>query len=237
MRVFLTAKWLNLINITYKVDPSILKKYLPKGLELDTIDGSAFISLVAFDFKDTKVKGVKILFHVDFPEINLRFYVKHNAERGVVFIKEFVPKFMISFIANAVYNEPYKTAVMKSEFIANGKILVSYKLKTGGEEYFIKLSADNRLTTPSSDSIEHFFKEHSYGYGTSHSGKTLVYRVDHPVWRTYNVNDYSHNFDFGKIYGSRFSFLNNQKPFNVLLAEGSDVKVYSAQDVSVSNRA
>jgi len=229
--IFLTAKWLHLINITYKVDPVILKSHLAKGLELDTIDGNAFISLVAFDFKDTKVKGMKIPFHVNFPEINLRFYVKHKEQRGVVFIKEFVPKFIISVVANTIYNEPYKTAGMKSEVTINDTIEVRHSLKTGGEEYFIKLSARNHLLTPPATSYEHFFKEHSFGYGTSHSGKTLVYRVDHPLWSVYPVIEYSHNFDFGKIYGSEYLFLNNEKPFNVLFAEGSEVTVYGAEDL------
>jgi len=228
-KIFLTAKWLHLINITYKIDQNILKPHLPKRLELDTIDGNAFISLVAFDFVDTKVKGMKIPFHVNFPEINLRFYVKNKAQRGVVFIKEFVPKLMISFIANTIYNEPYKTAEMKSEVIIKDNIGVKHILKINNKEYFIKLSAKNEPSTPRITSHEHFFKEHSFGYGTSNSGKTLLYRVGHPVWRVFPVIEYSHNFDFCKIYGSEFSFLNNEKPFNVLLAEGSEVKVYSAE--------
>jgi uncharacterized protein YqjF (DUF2071 family) len=230
--IFLTAKWLHLINITYRVDPCILKSHLPKGLELDIIDGNAFISLVAFDFKDTKVKRMKIPFHVNFPEINLRFYVKHNGRRGVIFIKEFVPKFMISFIANTIYNEPYETADMKSEVSMNNKIEVSHTLKIKKDEYLIKLTAKNNPSTPPDTSHEHFFKEHSFGYGKSHSGKTLVYRVDHPVWRVYPVIDYSHNFDFDKIYGRKFSFLNEEKPFNVLFAEGSEVKVYGAKELA-----
>ena len=68
-------------------------------------------------FLDTKVKGFKIPFHVNFEEVNLRFYVRYNHrgewKRGVVFIKELVPKPALTFIANTIYKENYETLSMK----------------------------------------------------------------------------------------------------------------------------
>lgn len=226
---FLTAVWRNLINITYKADENVLKPYLPEGLELDTIDNSAFVSLVAFQFLETKIKGIRIPFHANFPEINLRFYVKNKNSRGVVFIREFVPKFMVSFIANKIYNEPYSTADIESKINNGNTISAEYKLKLNNSEYFIRVNAEDIKYKPEESSSEHFFKEHSYGFGTDHSGDTLVYEVEHPIWNIYPVTDYEHNFDFGKIYGKSFSFLNEEKPYNVLFAEGSKVKVFAAE--------
>lgn len=227
--IFLTAVWRNLVNITYKTDVNVLKTFLPEGLELDTIDNSAFVSLVAFQFLGTKIKGIRIPFHANFSEINLRFYVKNKNFRGVVFIKEFVPKFMVSFIANKIYNEPYSTADIESKINNGNSISAEYKLKLNHSEYFIRVNAENNTYKPDESSTEHFFKEHSYGFGTNHSGNTLVYEVEHPVWNIYPVTDYKHNFDFGKIYGKSFSFLNEEKPYNVLFAEGSKVKVFAAE--------
>lgn len=228
-RIFLTAEWRNLINITYKTDVSVLKPYLPKGLVLDTIDNSAFISLVAFQFLETKVKGIRIPFHVNFPEINLRFYVKNKNSRGVVFIREFVTKYMVALIANKIYNEQYSTADIEAKIIRGKLITAGYKLSLNNSEYFIRLNAESNPNTPEESSSEHFFKEHSSGFGTDHSGNTIVYEVEHPVWKIYPVTDYSHNFDFRKIYGESFSFLNEEKPYNVLFAEGSQVKVFGAE--------
>src|SRR5690349_14480644 len=121
-KVFLTARWENLVIISYKVPYEILEEYIPDGLELDTLEGSPFVSLVAFNFLDTKVLGIKVPFNVNFPEINLRFYVKNTEKRGVVFIKEFVPKFFIPYIANILYNENYSYVRMKSS-INSGEII------------------------------------------------------------------------------------------------------------------
>lgn len=99
--IFLKARWHDLLLITYDIDPELLNEHLPPGLEPDTREGRAFISLVAFDFLNTRVKGLKFPFHVNFPEINLRIYVKNNDRRGVVFIKEFVPRSV--YTANCQY--------------------------------------------------------------------------------------------------------------------------------------
>jgi uncharacterized protein len=228
-KIFLTASWENLVLITYKVKPETLESLIPKGLESDTINGDAFVSLVAFDFLDTKVKGIKMPFHVNFPEINLRAYVKHGAKRGVIFIREFVPRFFISLIANTIYNENYRSVSMQSSIKKNGSIFLSHSMKYNGKEYNINLQADNKPYMPPVDSTEHFFKEHEWGFGTNRANEPLTYKVEHPFWEIYPVLKFEHNFNFGAIYGKKWEFLNNDSPYNITLAKGSPIKVYSGE--------
>ena len=70
-RPFLTARWQNLFLASYAVPPSLLEKRLPPGLALDLKDGSAFVSLVAFEFLDTRVLGVGWPGYRNFGELNL----------------------------------------------------------------------------------------------------------------------------------------------------------------------
>ncbi len=228
-KAFFTARWENLVLVTYKVDPGFLSQFMPPGLEADTIEGSAFISLVAFDFLDTKVKGIKFPFHVNFPEINLRFYVKSMDKRGVVFIREFVPKTIIPLIANTLYKENYKCIPMKSSIEKNGRILLNHTIEFAHKEYQINIEAENKPYLPSADSIEHFFKEHEWGFGTSGKKRLLTYRVEHPFWEVYPIRKFEHNFDFVEIYGEKWEFLNLESPFNVTFAKGSEIKVYGAE--------
>jgi uncharacterized protein len=231
-KLFISARWENLILISYKVKPEFLNEYLPKGLELDTIEGNAFISLAAFSFLDTKVKGIKIPFHVNFPEINLRFYVKEPGEvgrRGVVFIREFVPRFMIPVIANALYNENYRTARMNSEIeFKHGKVFLSHTIRIKGKQQSLKIEAEDKLLMPPESSTEHFFKEHEWGFGKTKKGETLVYRVEHPFWEVYPVANFDMNFNFAEVYGEKWKILDNQEPFNVIFAKGSAVKIFPA---------
>src|SRR5688572_6934416 len=114
MSNFLKAEWRKLIMFNYAVDPALLKPYVPPHTQLDLWNDTCYVSLVGFMFLNTRVKGIKIPFHINFEEINLRFYVKYDdpemgPKRGVVFIQEIVPKSMITWVANTLYREHYTT--------------------------------------------------------------------------------------------------------------------------------
>ncbi len=232
MSVFLTAEWRNLILVSYKVPDEVLQKYLPDNLHLDKLNGSAFVSLVAFDFINTKVKGMKMFFHLNFPEINLRFYVNDGKRRGVMFIREFVPKPIVVLGANFFFNENYSAAKMKSEITLGGTLKAKHEITYKGNYNFIEVETVNKSFMPGENSTEHFFKEHELGFVKSRSGKTNVYKVEHPFWQVYPIKKFNINTDFGKLYGQQFSFLNKQEPFNVTFAEGSNVKVFTAEKYS-----
>jgi uncharacterized protein len=230
--LFLKARWENLILVSYKIDPHLLTEHIPSGLEPDTIDGNAFASLVAFNFNDTTVKGIKVPFHVNFPEINLRFYVKESStgRRGVVFIKELVPRYFISLFANILYNENYYSTAMKCKLEKDEThINCSHQIKFKGNSYHINLKAENATSIPLPDSTEHFFKEHEWGFGRTKKGDTIVYRVKHPFWEVYPVRGFEYSLDFGKVYGNKWKSLNNEKPYNITFAKGSEIKIYSAE--------
>ena len=239
MKPFLTAQWRKLIILTYAVDPSLLEDYLPMGLSLDSLrNNKAFVSFVAFDFLNTRVRGIPIPFHVNFPEVNLRFYVRHtkadgSIERGVVFIKELVPRYCIAQVANKIYNEPYDTAQMESETHYEGnQIHVQHEFRYQGQKHKLKFIAENEPYLPQEGSTEHFFKEHEWGFGLNKRGKLLKYRVEHPAWKIYPIRKrFLFQVDFGSLYGQEWQFLNTKIPYNILLAEGSPIKVFPGKPV------
>lgn len=224
--VFLSARWEHLILLTYTVQDDVLQPYLPKGLELDRFHGQACVSFVAFRFLRTKVWGVRWPLHVNFNEVNLRFYVRDRAgRRGVVFVKEYVPSFITSTIARLAYNEPYSRATIGCTLEPLGsEMRVEYQLRRRGT-HRVEIEAARRAETPGADSPEHFFKEHEWGYGRTRTGNTRRYRVEHPVWRCFPVRRYGVSVDFAALYGDAWSFLTEQQPVSVVLAEGSDVTV------------
>jgi uncharacterized protein len=229
MKVFLTAEWRNLINLTYRVPAEKLESILPHGLELDLYEGHAHLSLVAFDFVNTRVKGIKIPFHVDFPEINLRYYVRtQDGHRGVVFIKELVPKHCIAFVAQRFYNEPYESHPMESVHVngEDGRLESRHKLWVDGTESMIETVCGGGCHIPPADTAAHFFKEHDLGFGVDKRGETLCYEVAHPVWEVREVQDVKLQFDFRKVYGDEWAFLQDLQPQFQLLAVGSAIKVF-----------
>ena len=226
-RPFLTARWQHLVLANYAVDPALLQPHLPPGLQLDLLDGKPHVSLVAFDFLDTRVLGIPFPGYRDFPEVNLRFYVREGDRRGVAFIREYVPKRLIAAIARWLYNEPYVYAPMTSEVVeADGQLVVEHHL---GQTSRLRVVASAETSTPSEDSEAHFFKEHSWGYGTSRDGNLVTYEVQHPVWQTHAVQSVQMDWDWAAVYGPDWAHLADVQPRSVFLARGSEVSVSPKQ--------
>lgn len=233
---FLNAEWKKLAIANYVIDPKILTNYIPTGTELDIWEEKCFISLVGFMFVNTKLLGIKIPFHTHFEEVNLRFYVKrfeNNAwKRGVVFIKEIVPKPALTFIANSVYKEHYETLPMRHEWKQNAKErTVTYQWKKNKQWQSFKVLAH----IESSEILEHseteFITEHYWGYAKVNKNTTNEYEVTHPKWRHYKVKRHEIDVDFGVVYGNEFKFLNSMQPETVMLAEGSEITVENKRTI------
>ena len=225
---FLTARWQNICLLTYTAPPRLLEPRVPPGLALETRDGRGFVSLVAFQFLHTRVLGVPWPGYRNFAEINLRFYVRHGQERGVVFIREFVPQRLVAWLARAVYNEPYRAAPVYHNVSGNADSLqVEYRLNWQGRNNTVAVEGRLPATEPSPATDEHFFKEHHWGFGVDRRGRTISYRVEHSVWKTYLPTKYEVNFNWDEVYGSEWGFLAEATPLSVILAAGSDVAVYA----------
>lgn len=230
-RPFLTAEWRKLAIANYAVDPEILKPFVPPNTELDFWDDQCYVSLVGFMFLETRLKGIKVPFHVNFEEVNLRFYVKYaeNNEwkRGVVFIREIVPKPALALVANTLYGENYVTRRMNHEWSEESDYLsVTYRWREAGKHQIFRVKADKTPVEIAEGSKEEFITEHYWGYTTRSDGKrTDEYGVEHPRWQVYPVKEAQVRVDFGKVYGETFSMLNAVKPASVMLAEGSETLV------------
>jgi len=232
---FLTAEWRKLAMANYAVDPEVLKPFLPARTELDLWNNTCYVSLVGFMFLNTKLKGIPIPFHTNFEEVNLRFYVKHlhNGEwrRGVVFIKEIVPKPALTFVANTIYKEHYETMPMRHEWKDEPETWkVSYSWRTSQWNSFAVTTEKNAVAIPVG-SEEEFITEHYWGYTKTGDNQSSEYGVEHPRWDVYPVIDYQIDVNFREVYGQAFEFLKTLKPVSVFLAEGSPIVVRSGRKV------
>jgi uncharacterized protein YqjF (DUF2071 family) len=228
--IFLKAEWRKLAMANYAVDPKILEPYVPHGTELDFWNDTCYVSLVGFMFVDTKIKSLKIPFHVNFEEVNLRFYVRYNDsgqwKRGVVFIREIVPKFALTFVANTIYGENYETMPMLHQWDRQTDFqTVQYQWKKANQWYGLKLKAALQPQPILADSEAEFITEHYWGYTKRKNRQTSEYAVEHERWDIYDVLEYNIDVDFGKVYGKPFEWLTDAKPASVFLAEGSGIIV------------
>jgi len=229
---FLTAEWRFLAMLNYRIDPAILAPFVPAGTELDSWQGTTFVSMVGFLFLDTKVLGLGIPFHRNFEEVNLRFYVRRTApdgvRRGVVFLKEIVPRLAIAATARLLYGEKYVALPMRHEVPLHGgrPAHAEYGWKHGGawDRLRVVPAGDAVEATPGSE--EEFITEHYWGYSRLRGGGTVEYQVEHPRWRVWHAESASLECRAAELYGPQFGAVLAAAPTSAFLANGSPVIVY-----------
>lgn len=229
---FLSARWVNLAMINYVIEPALLGPYVPAGTELDDWKGRTFVSMVGFLFEETSVLGMPALFHRNFEEVNLRFYVRRRTpegwRRGVVFIKEIVPKRLIAWIARAVYNEAYVALPMRHTLQLPGhesEGTFRYEWLSEGMWNSLKVRVAGEPALAAPDSEETFITEHYWGYCRQRDGGTVEYQVEHPRWRVWRGIASRFDCDVGKFYGSEFVQALSGPASSAFVADGSAVIV------------
>jgi uncharacterized protein len=233
-RPFLTAEWRHLVMLNYDVDRAALAPLVPAGTTLDLWQGRALASVVGFRFTETRLYGVPIPFHRDFEEVNLRFYVRHEppdggVRRGVVFVRELVPRVAIASLARLVYNEPYRAVRMRSTVPgapveAPGR--VTYEWRAGGAWERLAATASGAPAVPDPASEAAFITEHHWGYTRQPDGSAVEYEVTHPVWRAWSATNPVLAADVCALYGPAFVEALSRPPASALIAEGSPVAVH-----------
>ena len=233
---FLTARWENLAMINYEIDQGLLKKFGPAGTELDFFNGKTFVSMVAFQFLATKVKGMVIPFHQDFEEINLRFYVRRKSgdewRRGVVFVKEIVPKIAIATVARLFYNENYVSMPTRSKvLVTDHSVSASYSWRNGGKWNALAVWGIDSPQSIGAGSETEFITEHYFGYSRQRNGSTVEYRVEHPRWLVWNATGWKFDCDVQGLYGAEFMDTLASKPSSAFIAQGSQVTVRDGRSI------
>jgi uncharacterized protein YqjF (DUF2071 family) len=233
---FLTAEWRHLAMLNYEIDPEVLRDLVPRGTELDAFQGRHLVSVVGFLFLNTKVLGLPIPFHRNFEEVNLRFYVRRQdggeLRRGVVFVKELVPRRAIAWIARWLYNENYVALRMRHRIAPHTPPAVSYGWRHDGRWSQLALEPALEPADAGPDSEERFITEHYWGYAKQSDGGTVEYRVEHPRWNVWRAESASLDADVEHLYGAGFSPFLRATPASAFLADGSAIAVHAGKRLS-----
>lgn len=241
----MTAEWRYLVMLNYDVDPAVLHALVPRHTVLDLWEGRAIASVVGFRFLRTRVLGAPIPLHRHFEEVNLRFYVRHttpegDVRRGVVFVRELVPKAAIALVAHLAYNEPYWALPMRSRVprtLVDDPGQLTYEWRTGSRWQHVSATSSGPPALPAATSEESFITEHFWGYTRQRDGATVEYEVEHPRWRVWAAIEPSLDADVPRLYGSSFARALSAAPVSAFIAEGSPVTVFRPRRIRAHDAA
>ena len=237
-RRFLTADWRHLLMVNFEIAADRIEPFVPRGVELDYLNGKTFCQPGRLPFLRTSVLGIPVPFHRNFSEINLRLYVRRKAEggwrQGVVFVKEIVPRRLVSLVARVVYNENYVTRKMRGTLIQPGPESigkVGYAWKTNGRWNRLAATIAGEPSAAKPGSVEAFISEHYWGYTRQRDGGTVEYEVEHAPWRVWPTHDLEYDCDIKAEYGVDFADVLTGKPSSAFVADGSAVVVRRGRSI------
>jgi uncharacterized protein len=112
----MSQDWDHLLYLHYRVDPAEVRARVPEPLELDELDGTAWVSVIPLRLNHVHLRDVvPVPGTSEFTELNVRTYVSHQGIRGVYFLSIDASSRLASAVARSSFNLPYHAATMTFE--------------------------------------------------------------------------------------------------------------------------
>jgi len=184
MMVALRMRWQDLAFLHWQVPLATLRPLVPEALELDTFGDVAWIGVTPF--RMTRVRPVfapPIPTASDFPELNVRTYVRHRGRSGVYFFSLDAASKLAVVTARTVTDLPYFHARMQMRRMKGDVDYRSKRLNAGASpaEFRARYRPTGDVYRAEPGSLEHFLTER---YSLFVLRAALLFRLDieHAPW-------------------------------------------------------
>jgi uncharacterized protein YqjF (DUF2071 family) len=160
---------------------------LPKGIEVDTFDGKAWVGLIPFSMRNISFPLIPPVPYLgSFPEVNVRTYVKRNGVPGVWFFSLDVNRLIPAFVARTTYFIPYCWGKASHKKVDNHlSTFVSRRWPTESLTK-IELSIGEKIEEPSD--LAHFLSARWGLFSQGFGGRLRYAPVDHEPWELYSAS-------------------------------------------------
>jgi len=108
--------WNDLLFMHWRVDEKILRNVVPADLEIDLFEGEAWLGVIPFVMTDVRPRFIPSVFASNFPELNVRTYVRYREKAGVWFFSLDAASRLAVRAARRFFHLPYQFARMAASF-------------------------------------------------------------------------------------------------------------------------
>lgn len=214
-------EWNKAIFLHWEVDSNLIKPWLPKNIELDTINGKTWVSLVAFNMNNIGVKNIlKPPYISDFQEINIRVYTIYNNKPSVYFLSMEGSKRSSCKVLKMLSKFPYRYSKMK-----RNKFNFESKNNDFNDSFYIKYRLENSAVKK--DETDLWLTER-YAVFQDYKKHIIEYDVHHVEWPMQNVIVEKLEIDY-----PRFNHIINNKPDRIHYSSGVQVLTWDKKKLSI----
>lgn len=185
VRPMFLADWPEALFVHFRVDPASLSRIVP--FPLDTRDGDAFVSLVAFTQRNLRPAiGGRFAAWMSAPLaqhefLNLRAYVQVNGQPAIYFIAEWIPNRLAILLGPRLYGLPYRLGALRYYHANTQQMHGSVVASIGRFEYRAQLDPSSPFDRAIGGSLDHFLLERYTAY-TFRRGIARRFDVAHAPW-------------------------------------------------------
>src|SRR6476646_6669850 len=112
----MAQSWHDLLFAHWRVEEAALRRHIPAGLDIDTLEGQAWLGVVPFRMSGVRLRGMPATPRLSaFPELNVRTYVVADGKPGVWFFSLDAGNRIAVAIARAWFHLAYFRARMSCE--------------------------------------------------------------------------------------------------------------------------
>ncbi len=181
--------WEKLLFLHWPFLPEQVEPYLPRGLEIDTFNGMAWVGLTPFTVSDLAIMPLPPIPGTDaFHELNLRTYVHVDGVPGIWFFTLEASKLLPTLAARALYwldyrhsNIIFRNKGERFEFIAHRED------DEIDADFAATWSPGKLLRMPETDSLEFFLMER-YALFAARDQNLVQARIYHAPWQLHSVD-------------------------------------------------
>lgn len=184
--------WASALFVNFEVDQNILRREVP--YELDTFDGKAYVSLVAFTIRRLRPRfGGRVGEWLFSPIgthgfLNVRTYVRHRGVVGIYFMMEWLDNRLSVLMGPPTFGLPYRYGKLDYRHDEKNGIL-SDSVQAGNERFVSRATFDpnRKFTACARGSVDNFIMERYVAF-TARGARRLLFKVGHDAWMQTPVN-------------------------------------------------
>lgn len=184
MTVPLSFGWRDVLFSSWPADSSLLAAHLPDQLSVEEIDGTGWLSVVAFRNVHTRPRWFPRPLGFSFPELNVRTYVTCDGEPGVYFFSLDAPSILSVLGARLLHRLPYYYATMEFTASEGTFRLESRRRHPGDRPAWFSATYEplGEWFTPEAGSLSEFLTERRRLYTQGQDGRVRYTDVKHRRW-------------------------------------------------------
>ena len=183
---WLQMRWERLLFAHWPVPASVLRPLIPVGLELDLLDGQAWLGIVPFLMSRVRLRGLPpIPGTACFPELNVRTYVRHRGQTGVWFFSLDAANPLAVVLARSLYHLAYRHARMVCE--ESGGCIQFSSLRTDrafpAADLLTRYRPDCEVFQSKPGTLIHWLTERYSLFSSDRSGGLYHGQIAHAPWK------------------------------------------------------